>query len=587
MKTHKFQHISVSNSNCKVDNYILEIISNLNDFFFLDQSKPDFYLDPDEISLNLYNKFYDAFPSLPFLYTSFIEDTVPFTIVKENFFTLSDADLHPSVLKYENSDYLFYERKPFKASISYKDAKADSKKVSHSYTFWVPWTLYCFSKNNYYDITVLFSDKELQSFEDSYLLNFFPNSYSDGKICIGMSSSLARTSFDQGNKIRFESFINDYWSGGWNNDLPSSFEGFLFNLKSYITEDNYPIISSYVYFSEEVLSRFKDYFSTPRFKKLVNNRKIKDYNHSYSYDRILSFLSILTLEETLMFFAEIKSLYSFKNENNYLKTFDKISKNYSYSDSSLNFCSSRLSVKSILGDKTTDIDASTTFAPNRKEDSSIIFVVDENYFKDRSNDNSSSFGFYVNDYHLTKDNHLPTSNSVIARNVYNLNHINEIKFINFFKEKTNSCSFEIFSSLSNLDSSHLFVLHKEDQSYNLLSKISFYDLYFIIEKIVDNEDYTDFFSSHKDFVLTSKTFSTNSFDTDCGKFIKTFNLVRSQFEYSKSFDYVNKHFLHSLFTMFSSMIVVDFYYYFNNYFLETKEESNNDNPSISINYIEV
>lgn len=580
MAKQKFQHVCVSGKTSRVDNYTLEFISDLNDFFYSDQSNLGFYTNPDGINLDHYKDFYNNFPNFPILLISHVEETIPFSLVSSNFSNSTNISLHPSVLKYENSDFLFYERKPFKATVSYKNAVASSNLRDRPYSFWVPWTLYCFDKNNYYDTSIFFSDKELQSFEDSYIFNFFPNSYSDGKICTGMSSSLAQTSFDKGNKIRFESFINDYWSGGWNNDLPSSFHSILDNLKSSITEDNYPIISSYVYFSEEVLSRFKNYFPTSRFKKLLNNRSFNSFHHStYFYDRILSFLSVLTLEETLMFFAEIKSLYNISSSTNYLKNFEELSKNFFYSNSSVNFNSPRLAVKTLLGNTSTDIDNSIASYPLNKEEFPIVFIVDENYFHNSLNDHNSSFKYYVNDYNEMANNLIDNS-SIVGRNIFELNRINQIKFSTYFRKNVNSFpNVEIFSSLSNLDSSHLFVLYKEDQSYKILCKISFYDLYFIIERIIDNEDYTYFFSAHKKFD------SNSIVEYGKFKFIQTFNLVKNQFELGKSFDYVDRKLLHSFYTMFSSMIVPDFYYYFNNYFSETNQDDCHENSFIFTDFI--
>jgi hypothetical protein len=580
MVKQKFQHVTVSGKDSKVNNYTLELISDLNDFFYADQTNPAFYTNSDEINLEHYKNFYNNFPNFPIAFTSYIEETIPFSLVSSNFSNSSNINLHPSVLKYENSDFLFYERKPFKANVSYKDAVANSTLRDRPYSFWVPWTLYCFNKNNYYDISIFFSDKELQSFEDSYIFNFFPNSYSDGKICTGMSSSLAQTSFDKGNKIRFESFINDYWSGGWNNDLSSSFHNILYNLRSSINEDDYPIVSSYLYFSEEVLFRFKNYFPTSKFKKLLNSRSINySYNNNYSYDRLLSFLSVLTLEETLMFFSEIKLLYNILGSNSNSKTFEELSKNFSYSNSSINFGSPRLAVKTLLGHKSTDIDNSIAASCFNKEESSIVFIIDENYFHNSLNDHNSSFKYYVSDYHAMRDGVIHNS-SIAGRNIYDLNRINQFKFSSYFRKNIDYFpNVEIFNSLSSLDFSHFFVLYKEDQSYKILSKISFYDLYFIIEEIIQNEDYTYFFSAHKKFD------SNSIVEYGKFKFIQTFNLIKDQFELGKSFDYVDRKLLHSFYTMFSSMIVPDFYYYFNNYFSETNQDDFNEDSFISTDFI--
>jgi len=552
MPVHRFNHIQLSGSNSFITSYDINF---KNQYSNLNLSNSDFK--------SIYSQLYDNFPHSPVFLTCTRESSSDFLINLENRSLSTDVDIYPSNLRYETSSFLFYERKPFKASVLYKDGPAHSRSRQSRYSFWVPWTLYAISKDSASDVYIYYSDKELTDKDDFYLLNVFPNSYSDSKVCIGMSSDLVSTSFDMNRKIRFESFINDYWSGSWNNDLSNIFIYFNnLNYSSYnFDSSKYPLISSYINFTDEILYRFKSHYNLSRFKYLLSKKNVsQDYNsRRNSSIRILSFLEVLTLEETLMFFSELKEFT--KNNTNitsYVSSFSSlISKFLPYETKSV-FNTPRNSINSLIGASNTDISHSLPSHDNRYL---ISFIFDDNHF---SNDANPSIGL-TNRYSRLNPSSLNsfTTSQFYSENFSDLYYLHNNITSNYLNTKSSSNIYPILSDSDNLGK--LLFIKSSPDSASVLCSISFGNLFLIIQDIVNSEDYTEIFSLNKESGCNDVGHYYTNFMSSYKLLIQDYKEFDENSFYNSSFKY--------LFSSFCSIIHLDLEYYFNKYFIGNSELS--------------
>lgn len=134
-----------------------------------------------------------------------------------------------------------FERPPFNNTFRYQPMKAHgatkTQRPALEYNVWFPWSVYVLPKNYYADADgypfqdpyVFFTGSKLSSFEDSIYNAPLPNIFGDSRACMGGSNSLIMNQWTQLRQVKtptyadaFNICINNFFSGGWNNDiLPS------------------------------------------------------------------------------------------------------------------------------------------------------------------------------------------------------------------------------------------------------------------------------------------------------------------------------------------------------------------------------
>lgn len=326
----------------KASFYILDTAGSITDLFNTSLSS-----DPYSIPAVFYTATASNFTyNFPSYYNKFS------SISSFNSSSEASNDIHPIALRYETTDYLFYERKPFLCTSTYKANGAYSLNKHEPYTFWVPWTLYVVSKRDNY-VYAYISHKQLTSKDDIYIPLVFPNSYPNGNICMGQSADQITSAKDSSYRQYFDTLINNYWSGSWNSDLSNHFtqisrakyHSLPFGLHRTLRKD-YPLFSSFLYFDESVIDKISEIHP----KKIVSFAKKNahiDYSNNYQDDlyrrldhkRLLIFLSTLNLNETLRFYQEaarfLKDFY-YNNgySENYIDTFASINNSRIFEKSS-------------------------------------------------------------------------------------------------------------------------------------------------------------------------------------------------------------------------------------------------------------
>jgi hypothetical protein len=143
-------------------------------------------------------------------------------------FTPPDTDtFYPIAVRYtDNKNVWLIERPPFLANITFKNARSGSASTNKSYSIWMPWTLMLLQINpemSFYEAHLFFNDGPLTSLDEKCIPCFFPNMYSNGRMCLNQTSIMLQQhlaqvdSFDISTIYNF--ILNDYMMGGWNTDL--------------------------------------------------------------------------------------------------------------------------------------------------------------------------------------------------------------------------------------------------------------------------------------------------------------------------------------------------------------------------------
>jgi len=251
----------------------------------------------------------------------------------------SKRHILPMAVRYVDKSQSYYiERPPCRINVKYKNARASHSAPEVEDLFiWVPWTITIIpvtfiNKYDPSDVRIYYSHSALSSSAQMYINSLFPNTHSDSKICwSGSFSNLLSHVKDQSDFSTFDyrywhsMLFNDYMLGGWNNDLTSkplyalsgrvnSGEAVPFNQ---ISEEDYklkyPLIDmyrnpkSYPEFYDKLISVVVKKFGFSRSKALdvVSNVVFDYYVSNYDYVKLLSFMSLLSLEETLSFYKQI------------------------------------------------------------------------------------------------------------------------------------------------------------------------------------------------------------------------------------------------------------------------------------------
>lgn len=191
----------------------------------------------DKMKRTIFAEYIDeqAFPNYPsaFFSTFCSAPTSGFLDVNRSAFTSNTTietfkDFYPIAVRWTNSKNLWLiERPPFKASITFKNARSgrSSSKV-HTFDVWVPWTsmlLFSDPEKSHYNAWLYFNDGPINSVDDVLVPCFYPNMYNDGRMCLNETSVLLQQHLAETNKFDIKTIynfiINDYMAGGWNLDL--------------------------------------------------------------------------------------------------------------------------------------------------------------------------------------------------------------------------------------------------------------------------------------------------------------------------------------------------------------------------------
>lgn len=148
--------------------------------------------------------------------------------------SLHGAPLPIAIRYVSESNFYVIERPPFKTSVRFHNKKAHQVKSSPEplCEVWIPWTVVVLKiqsiTGQLLEVPIFdlyFNDKPLSSIEDTFAVTFTPNTFSDSTICWGESmnkwnklvNDKAVNPFNVSDVYHY--FINEYFSGGWNQDL--------------------------------------------------------------------------------------------------------------------------------------------------------------------------------------------------------------------------------------------------------------------------------------------------------------------------------------------------------------------------------
>jgi len=205
-----------------------------------------------------------------------------------------------------DNDCIIVERSPFKISGSFKPAGSNrSSSTQVEYEFWVPWTLTILYKD-YQKAAIYFGSSSVDSPDARYIHCILPNIYGDASVCFNNSLREYDLSSDQDFRSYFYSVINEYYSGGWNTDLHSSYlnfinsdffkedENYSFAIKNFITPDR---------------SHYKN-LTASKFDTLKRRAQKFSRTHSTAirYKYLLEVLSTYDLKNTLDFYSDLAKM---------------------------------------------------------------------------------------------------------------------------------------------------------------------------------------------------------------------------------------------------------------------------------------
>jgi len=251
----------------------------------------------------------------------------------------SKRHILPMAVRYVDKSQSYYiERPPCRINVKYKNARASHSAPEVEDLFiWVPWTITIMpvtfiNKYDPGDVRIYYSHSALSSSTQMYINSLFPNTHSDARICwSGSFSNLLTHVKDQSDFNTFDyrywhsMIFNDYMLGGWNNDLISrplyalsgrtnvGEAGIVNQILEGDYKSKYPLVDmyrnpqSYPEFYDRLVSVVINKFNFSRSKALdvVSNAQYDSYISNYDYVKLLSFMSLLSLEETLSFYKQI------------------------------------------------------------------------------------------------------------------------------------------------------------------------------------------------------------------------------------------------------------------------------------------
>lgn len=260
----------------------------------------------------------------------------------------SIKSFYPIATRYiSKSGYIVVERPPFQIDIDYKVGRASSstKKRLTDSNIWIPWTIFIFNPNIPSAYKYYFSSSSLTNNNHTYISPYIPNTYTNGDICFSNSlSNIPEDSLpDPSDPSHFYATVfNDFFSGGWNSDLPNPWMSIFNSLSTYINNfdvssfsSKYPSISRILFPS---LDTIKPLFS--KSSQIKQAYAFHEQNPTTCYSSIvyqidqtqfhyyfLYIMSTFDLPDVLSLINEITSI-QFHNKNHYVYSFDRIIKPY-------------------------------------------------------------------------------------------------------------------------------------------------------------------------------------------------------------------------------------------------------------------
>jgi hypothetical protein len=258
-----------------------------------------------------------------------------------------ETNILPLAVRYVDKSGSYYvERPPFKINVSYKNSRAIiNSPVIDGISIWIPWTLTLIPPSFVYNyspssVKIYYSYSQLKDSKTIYFSPFLPNAYSDGKICWSNSfvNLLANdrvrhepSAFD----LRYwhSMMMNDYMLGGWNNDLHSKALSMMSNRNTtpwYVRSlsDFFDCVNEKEYKSLfPLVDMYRNTDNYPDLKTKIVDIMTNNFNMkrskandaagrgaydagltNYDYVKYFSFMSLLSLEETLGFYQQIAEL---------------------------------------------------------------------------------------------------------------------------------------------------------------------------------------------------------------------------------------------------------------------------------------
>ena len=272
---------------------------------------------------------------LPLVYSYTLKEVLKiptdhFYSVKQNIIADSiNTDLYPIAVRYVTADskYLI-ERPPFQIPVDFRFGTAHSgaEKVP-TFNIWIPWTstiidLSVPDVSALSSTKIFFNDAPLYSIDDPVISCDLPNSYSNGSICFSNSLNDIHNVLDEdsvtSNDVSciYNYVFNNYMMGGWNSDLSPVFLSYGHH-QNFDTSD-LSMLMEYISPSPERKEKIISTFAGTPYEKIAKrllNSKVHFTNIRSApklYFRDLIIRSSFTLEETLQYVTDIKTLYSRK-----------------------------------------------------------------------------------------------------------------------------------------------------------------------------------------------------------------------------------------------------------------------------------
>ena len=268
-----------------------------------------------------------------------------YALKNKNLSNYSKDFVYPMAVRYISSKNTYViERPPFKLNIDYRQGTAYSNAGKFpELSMWVPWTVMVFNgseiaSGEFNNVKLYFNDGPIQSLDDILINSFYPNSYSDARICYSGSLSdfnnvLSLREFENGNISYIYNYIfNNYMMGGWNSDLDSYlptkfYRAIAANKGSQppVPCKSFPMLELFVdpKQDEELYKKIansvpKVFFN--RLKKLFSKDTFSYIHNSLSKEKIFSrnflIFSAFSLEQKINLISELKEIVS----TNYLNT---------------------------------------------------------------------------------------------------------------------------------------------------------------------------------------------------------------------------------------------------------------------------
>lgn len=327
------------------------------------------------ISLNLENKELDihALFEMTYIHESDISTDSFYSLKNKRSKDTYKDFVYPMAIRYISKENTYViERPPFQFEVDFRLGTASSGSAKmHPVTMWAPWTVMVFNANSlafgdFSGVKLYFNDGPINSLDDILVPCFYPNSYSDARICFSGSLNdfndvLDISLFDNGNIGYIYNYIfNNYMMGGWNTDLDAQMLSLLDNVSILSSEveacKEYPTISLFrnpiqdTNFYKSIFAKYPRSF-TGKYKRYFENTfsfSRTNISKEKMFARNFIIYSMFTLEQKLSLISEMKKIRELyilrgsshvhlpqKSINTIINTFSEESKSKSTSNFSI------------------------------------------------------------------------------------------------------------------------------------------------------------------------------------------------------------------------------------------------------------